>query len=229
MAAPAVGLTWSSDLVARSAGPGENALKYMSLLVEAGMTPVLLTPGTGSGVLARLDGLMLPGGPDIEPWRYGQEAGEHLGPVTPELDALELDLVHAARAQNLPVLGICRGQQLVNVALGGTLHQDVVHPQWGDDTARPVHEVRIEPGSHLHRILGVNAAQVNSGHHQAADAVAEPLRVSARSADGCVEALEAEELLVMAVQWHPEEMPDEPTSRQLMAGFAQWLGVRVSA
>jgi putative glutamine amidotransferase len=225
MARPAVGLTWGDDLVERSSRPGENALKYMRLLVEAGLTPVLLTPGTGTDVLATLDGLLLPGGPDIAPSLYGQEPGEHLGPVAPELDALEVEFVHAARARGRPVLGICRGQQLLNVALGGTLHQHVEHPEWDEDTGKPVHEVRIDAGTYLHHLLGVDTAQVNSGHHQAVDVIAGPLRASAHSADGCVEALEAGELLLVSVQWHPEEMPGAQTSRRLMAGFAEWLGL----
>jgi putative glutamine amidotransferase len=226
MARPAVGMTWSSDLVGRSAEPGENALRYMALLVEAGMTPVLLTPGIGTDAVARLDGLLLPGGPDIAPSEYGQEPSEHLGAVDPGLDALELEVFHAAHARRLPVLGICRGQQLLNVALGGTLHQHVVHPQWGDDPSAPVHEVSIGAGTQLHRVLGVDTALVNSGHHQAVDVVAPPLTASATSADGCIEALEAAELLLISVQWHPDEMRDAQTTRRLMAGFAEWMGMR---
>jgi putative glutamine amidotransferase len=226
MASPMVGITWSSDLVDRSAGPGENALKYASLLSQAGMVPVLLTPGSSINLLARIDGLMLPGGPDIAPWLYGQEPSAHLGAVVPELDTLELEFAHAARSRHLPILGICRGQQLINVALGGTLHQDVAdvaHPQWDEDLSRPAHEIEIITGTHLHRTLGVERADVNSGHHQAVDMIAPPLHPSARSSDGLVEALEAEDLLIMAVQWHPEEMPDDVVSRRLMAGFASWI------
>lgn len=228
MTAPAVGVTWGHDLVGRSSRPGESALKYMSLLVEAGMTPVLLTPGCGTAMVARLDGLLLPGGPDIDPAQYGQQPTDRLGTVVAELDELELDFFHAARAAGRPVLGICRGQQLLNVALGGTLHQHVDHPQWGEDPGTVVHDVSIEVGTRLHRVLGVDSAQVNSGHHQAVDAVAGPLRAAAHSADGCVEALEAPDLLVMSVQWHPEEMRDDQVSRLLMAGFADWLGVSAS-
>ncbi len=197
MARPTVGVTWSDDLVERSSGAGENALKYLSLLTDAGMTPMLLTPGAGAEDVASLDGLLLPGGPDIAPAHYGQEPGEHLEAVMPDLDELELDVFHAARARRLPVLGICRGQQLLNVALGGTLHQHVVHPQWDADPSAPIHDVHIVAGTELRRILGVDAVAVNSGHHQAVDVVAEALTVSARSEDGIIEALEAPDLLVL--------------------------------
>ncbi len=225
MARPAVGVTWSNDLVDRSASPGENALKYLALVVEAGMTPVLLTPGASTAVLAGLDGLVHPGGPDIEPWRYGQEPGELLEAVAPDLDELELDFVHAAQARRRPVLGICRGQQVLNVALGGTLHQHVVHPQWGDDPGRPVHDIRVGADTFLRRILGVDTAHVNSGHHQAVDVIAAPLRVAAQSPDGVVEALENEEGRLLSVQWHPEELRDSEVSRRLLTGFGRWMGL----
>ncbi len=223
MASPMVGITWSSDLVDRSSGAGENALKYAHLLIQAGLIPLFLTPGSGGGVLSRIDGLLLSGGPDVAPWRYGQEPGDKLGEVEPELDEHELGLVRDARSRHLPILGICRGQQLINVALGGTLQQHVDHPQWDGDPSRPTHQVEIVAGTHLHRTLGVERAQVNSGHHQAVDVIAPPLQASARSTDGLVEALEAEALLVMAVQWHPDEMPGDAISRRLMAGFAGWF------
>jgi len=174
-------------------------------------------------VLSRIDGLLLSGGPDVAPWRYGQAPGDKLGEVAPELDEHELELVHDARSRHLPILGICRGQQLINVALGGTLRQHVDHPQWDGDPSRPTHQVEIVAGTHLHRALGVERAEVNSGHHQAVDVIAPPLQASARSADGLVEAMEAEDLLVMAVQWHPDEMPGDTISRRLMAGFAGWF------
>ena len=223
MVQPMVGITWSSDIVERSSSPGENALKYANLLTQAGMTPVLVTPGSSTNLLDRLDGLLLPGGPDIAPSRYGQEPGPHLGAVVPELDTLELEFANAAHARQLPILGICRGQQLINVALGGTLHQHVAHPQRDDDLSRAAHQIEILADTHLHRALGVDRAAVNSGHHQAVDEIAPPLHPSACSADGIVEALEAEDLLIMAVQWHPEEMPSDEISRRLLAGFAGWI------
>jgi putative glutamine amidotransferase len=218
-----VGLTWTDDLVTRSANPGENALRYLSLLSKAGLVPVLVTPAASTALLGRLDGVVVPGGPDIAPARYGQEPGPHTESSLHDLDSLELDIVAAARARNLPILGICRGQQLINVALGGSLHQHVDHPQWGDDPSAPIHDVQILAGTYLRRSLGVDVAAVNSGHHQAVDRLAPSLRTAAVSGDGCIEAVEASDLLVVAVQWHPEEMPDEPTSRRLVDGFAHWM------
>jgi putative glutamine amidotransferase len=220
---PMVGMTWTADIVARSAGAGENALRYMSLLSSAGLVPVLITPGASTALLARLDGLLLPGGPDIAPSRYGQQPQAELEAVADELDTLELDFVTSARARHLPIFGICRGQQLLNVALGGTLKQHVEHPLWGDDPSAPVHDVQILPGTYLHRTLGVEVTTVNSGHHQAVDRLAAPLRRSAVSTDGQIEAVEAPDLLVMAVQWHPEEMPEAPSTRRLAEGFAAWI------
>jgi putative glutamine amidotransferase len=218
-----VGLTWTDDIVTRSGHPGENALRYLSLLSRAGLVPVLVTPGVTTALLARLDGVVVPGGPDIAPARYGQEPGPHTEASLDDLDSLELDVVTAARARNLPILGICRGQQLINVALGGSLHQHVDHPQWGEDPSAPVHDVQILAGTYLQRSLGVDVAAVNSGHHQAVDRLAPSLRTAAVSSDGCVEAVEAPDLLIVAVQWHPEEMPDAPTSHRLVDGFAQWM------
>jgi putative glutamine amidotransferase len=220
---PMVGLTWTDDIVARSAGPGENALRYLELLSRAGLVPVLVTPGTSTALLARLDGLVAPGGPDIAPARYGQEPGPQTEAPIDDLDALELEFVSAARARNLPLLGICRGQQLINVALGGSLHQHVDHPQWGDDPGAPVHDVEILAGTYLHHALGADVVAVNSGHHQAVDRLAPLLRRAALSGDGCIEAIEAPDLLILAVQWHPEEMPDAPSSRRLVDAFARWV------
>ncbi|HWF57771.1 MAG TPA: gamma-glutamyl-gamma-aminobutyrate hydrolase family protein [Candidatus Dormibacteraeota bacterium] len=222
MAIPMVGISCSADLVARSAGAGENSLKYAHLVAQAGLLPVLLMPG-GGDVMSRLDGLLLAGGPDIAPWRYGSEPGADLGEVVPALDDHELELADRAQARGLPILGICRGQQLINVALGGTLHQHVSHPQWDGDPSLPAHRVEILAGTHLRRVLAVERAEVNSGHHQAVDRIAPPLRAAARSSDGLVEALEAEDLLIMAVQWHPEEMAGDAISQRLMAGFARWM------
>jgi putative glutamine amidotransferase len=218
-----VGITWSDDLTARSSGPGEDPLKYANRLIAAGIVPVFITPSSSAGVLRRLDGLLVPGGPDIAPERYGETASGKLGGTEPDLDSLELEQVADARDRRLPILGICRGQQLINVALGGTLHQHVTHPQWGDDPAQPVHDVRITAGTQLHRILGVATARVNSGHHQAVAVVAPSLIACAYSDDGHVEAVESGEHRIVAVQWHPEEMPATELTGRLFAAFAAWV------
>jgi putative glutamine amidotransferase len=223
MGRPMIGITWGRNVVKRSAGLGENLLRYQDLLVRAELTPVVITPGTGTEVLSRLEGLMIPGGPDIAPSRYGAAPHPRLERTAPDLDELEITLVRGARELSMPVLGICRGQQLVNVAFGGTLHQHISHPEWGSDPAETVHGVDIVAATHLHEVLGVDRLDVNSGHHQAVDTVAPDFVVSAVSSDGFIEAIEAPNLRVMAVQWHPEEIPDAESTERLMSGFARWV------
>jgi len=173
---------------------------------------------------------VLGGGRDIEPGRYGQEPHAKLAPTDPDRDAFELELVERALDQGLPILGMCRGVQMLNVALGGTLVQDVslrdewsnhpTDPGWsiwrtvqaasleGEEQVppHPRHTIAIEPGSRLHRALGVTEAEVDSFHHQAIDRIAPDLSVVARAPDGVVEAVELEgEQYVLAVQWELQE------------------------
>jgi putative glutamine amidotransferase len=180
--------------------------------------------------LDAVDGLLLGGGRDIEPHRYGQEPHEKLASTDPRRDAFELELVERALDRGLPILGMCRGIQMLNVALGGTLVQDVSlvdewagHPsdpgwtRWkeverssllGEDEVpeHPRHPISVEPGSRLHEALGVEEIEVDSFHHQALDRVASGLRVVARAPDGVVEAVEMEgDAYVLAVQWELQE------------------------
>jgi putative glutamine amidotransferase len=167
------------------------------------------------------DGLLLTGGEDIHPAWYGAEASPHLYPPNRERDLFELALFAAARQRELPILGICRGIQLVNVALGGTLFQDlpterpgpVAHEPSGARDTRS-HEVRLEEGSRAARALGRTTLSVNSVHHQAVDRLAGGLIASGWSADGLIEAVEspAEAPWLLAVQWHPEEMHADGTA-----------------
>ncbi|MCG5031436.1 gamma-glutamyl-gamma-aminobutyrate hydrolase family protein [Mesosutterella sp. OilRF-GAM-744-9] len=159
------------------------------------------------------DGFIAPGGCDVAPHFYGEEPRRGLGRTTPVRDAFEIGIIRAARSQGLPVFGICRGLQVINVALGGTLYQDiptelpgsfVQHSQKAAPD-RPVHHVSIEPGSRLAAIFGEEAF-VNSRHHQAVKDPAPSLAVAARAKDGVVEALESGDGLVSAVQWHPEDL-----------------------
>ncbi|WP_224401158.1 gamma-glutamyl-gamma-aminobutyrate hydrolase family protein [Pseudonocardia sp. ICBG1034] len=150
--------------------------------------------------LGRLDGLVLTGGVDIDPQMYGRTAGPTTQPVDRRRDATELGLLEEALELGIPLLAICRGLQLVNVFLGGTLHDDLPDHRVGDD-----HEILIEPASLLGRLYGPTTT-VNSLHHQSVDRVGEGLVVSARALDGVVEAVEHPGRDLLGVQWHPEQL-----------------------
>ena len=204
---------------------------YVDRLQAAGADVVLLAPGpfgTAETLLDRLDGLLLPGGCDVDPARYGESAREALGEVDADLDALELPLVGAAVERRLPLFGICRGQQVVNVALGGTLYQDLAAdgltdfphataPEQGRDFL--AHVIEIDARSRLYEMLGVRRLEVNSHHHQAVREVAPGLVVSAVSPDGVVEGLESPDGLILTVQCHPEELGAHAWARALFADF----------
>ena len=183
---------------------------YAEALRQAGIEAVLISP-EDRRALAGLQGLLLSGGTDLNPVRYG--ATPLPSDETPDdaRDALEAVLLAEALAADLPVLAICRGMQLLNVAHGGTLIQDLEnsarHVVRGDDPALPAHQILVEPGTRLASILGTGAHAVNSRHHQAVERVGHGLRVTARSTpDGVIEALERDDLrFTLGVQWHPED------------------------
>jgi putative glutamine amidotransferase len=203
--------------------------RYADRVSAAGGIPVLLPPVPGiEDALGRLDGLMLSGGGDIDPARYRAEPAPQVTSVREERDIAEFALLAAAMSRNLPVLGICRGLQVINVARGGSLHQhlpDVV----GHNGHAPVpgsfgaHAVRVAPGSRLGRILGreeVDAPITTpTHHHQAVDQLGEGLVATAWAADGTIEAfeLDADDSFVVAVQWHPEAGDDPSLFRALVA------------
>lgn len=167
-----------------------------------------------------LAGLLLAGGPDIDPERYGEPCAPETQDPDPARDALELALAGEALRRDLPVLAICRGLQMWNVALGGTLTQHVDgHRQ---DGLADAHAVQLEPGSRLAAIMGRREYTVNSRHHQAAGRIADGLVVSARAEDGVVEALERPGArFMLAVQWHPEDRAVRDGA--LFRAFAQAL------
>lgn len=184
---------------------------YVDSVVAAGGAPVLLPPvgGAHAALVAGLDGLVLAGGADIDPAHYGQDPHERTTQTRPERDAFELGLLRAAREAGVPVLGVCRGLELINVALGGTLAQhlpDVV----GHDAHQPAPArygataVTVDADSRLARILGARV-EVRCYHHQAIDKLADGLHAVAWAADGTIEAVEARAEFLLAVQWHPEE------------------------
>jgi putative glutamine amidotransferase len=184
-------------------------MTYLRTLDAAGAIPVVLPPvGTDHlmGLVDRLDGICLSGGPDLDPAAYGaQTRHEQLGPTEPSLDAFELSLARQALARSLPILAICRGAQALNVACGGTLHQHIDGHRQKDPATQPTHEVTIERHTRLHRIAKTRTLPVNSFHHQAVDQVGEGLRVVATASDGTIEAIEGDGFVV-GVQWHAETM-----------------------
>jgi putative glutamine amidotransferase len=211
---------------------------YIKALEIAGLIPLIVPPLSSEdsvrSILSRVDGVLLTGGEDVDPSLYGQPRIERCGPGNSARDATEIALVHAAREMQKPLLAICRGPQLLNVALGGTLFQDIPSQVDGalehnekDERSSRVHPVEIEPGSRLARALGETALSVNSLHHQSVRDVAPALRISAKAPDGVVEGLETadDDWWVLAVQWHPEEMTDSPASpdRGIFRAFADRL------
>jgi putative glutamine amidotransferase len=205
-------------------------MTYVRALEAAGATPVVippLAPEDAAAVIARLDGLVLSGGPDLAPRAYGAEPHPELGTTEPGLDAFEYAIALAACQAQLPTLGICRGAQTLNVARGGTLHQhlpDVVGESIAHrqeiDGRRPTHPVDVLPGSRLAELVGATHLAVNSFHHQAIDRLGEDLLASAWAPDGTIEAIEDQSLpFVVAVQWHAETLGAIPGQTGLFVGF----------
>lgn len=203
---------------------------YVRAVALAGGCPVVL-PFTGGAEqagrhLAVVDGVVLTGGGDVDPWLYGAEPLPGLGRVWPERDEYELALVTTAEALGRPVLGICRGLQAATVALGGTLLQDLRGrpgglQHWQESRGEVAgHTVAVRAGTLLHRVLRRDNVRTNSFHRQAADMVAPGLTVCGRTADGVAEALEDAAGLLLAVQWHPEDML---ASQPVMLELFRWL------
>jgi putative glutamine amidotransferase len=192
-------------------------LSYMRAVEMAGGLPVALPPLTTENVDALLDhlsGLLLTGGPDLDPSTYGAAPHPRLGPSDPVVDAFELTLCRHAYRRRMPILGICRGAQLLNVARQGTLHQHLpevtngtVEHRQAEIGTRTSHEVRVAPDSSLAQTTGGGPVQVNSFHHQAIDRIGFDLRAVAWSEDGLIEAIEEQDgRFVLGVQWHAETL-----------------------
>jgi putative glutamine amidotransferase len=185
-------------------------MTYLQAIERAGAVPVVLPPCVSGleALIARLDGVCLSGGPDLDPEAYGaHERHAELGPTEPSLDAFELALARAALVREMPVLGICRGAQTLNVACGGTLHQHLPGHRQTEPGCHPTHEVKVLAGTRLAGLIGAGTYAVNSFHHQAVDRLGDGLRVAARAADGTVEAIEADGF-ALGVQWHAETLAD---------------------
>ena len=205
---------------------------YVQAILRAGGIPVLLPianrPEDCGRLAALVDGLLIPGGVDMAPQFFGQEPPREVTCIDRVLDTFELELIRQAVALHKPMLAICRGCQVVNVAFGGTLYQDIPTqcPQAGghyQDTAsrsEEYHTVEVLPGTALAAALGEGELLTNSYHHQAVKDLAPGFVVSARAKDGIVEAIENRDGSILGVQWHPECMEERhPRFRQLFTAF----------
>lgn len=196
------------------------SMTYVRSVVAGGGIPLLLPPNQDSDVLSgaldAVDGLVLPGGPDLDPAYYGESPHPMWEPVTGPREGFDIRLCRLAFEKEIPILGICHGCQVVNVALGGSLVQDILtaFPESPVVHRRRVfpffvpHTVSVEPGSLLESIVGGPRIETNSAHHQSVKRAAEGLRVVARADDGVVEAVEwvGDRRFLLGIQWHPEEM-----------------------
>lgn len=214
---PVIGLTLDSESPGGYSSLPWYALRenYCKVVAAAGGTPVLLPHETQEveAYLALIDGLIVTGGDfDVDPAHFGAEARHETVSTKDNRTAFELALTHGAIAKEMPVLGICGGEQLLNVALGGTLIQHIpdavagalAHEQPNPRT-EPGHAVTIAPETLLHRIVGTDEIEVNSAHHQAVGEPAPGLVVNARAPDGVIEGIEdPRHRFVLGVQWHPE-------------------------
>jgi putative glutamine amidotransferase len=229
-ARPRIGISLDAD---ESATRYELKRTYVDAVLGAGGLPILLPfvpPDEADAYLAILDGLVLSGGAfDVPPALYGEERRPECGPLIPERTGTELHLLRSALASGLPVLGVCGGMQLLNVALGGNLHQDLPadagirgHQQPAPKDV-PSHEVDVVAGTRLAAIVGAGRLHVNSTHHQAVKAAAPALVITARAPDGVVEGIELPgHPFALGVQWHPESaLRHEPRHAAIYAALVR--------
>jgi len=203
---------------------------YVDAVRRAGAVPVLVPPQpeNAPAVVEGLDGLILAGGEDCDPSVYGQEKHPTTETMDPRRQSNDITLARAARERGIPTLGICLGVQVMNVAAGGTLIQDInsaietaiEHASEPSDRGR--HGVTIEPGTKLASILGDRQLEVNSSHHQAIRDVGEGLNITAHAPDGIIEGLEdPKHPFYVGVQWHPEDMGGEASADKLFGAFVE--------
>ena len=204
---------------------------YVRALLRVGVIPLaappILDPAQAADALRSVDGLVLSGGEDVHPGRYAAAPHPALGEVDESRDAIELALIREARAQGKPILAICRGIQILNVALGGTLYQDLPSERPGPVDHRDAHGrhgLKVAPNTLLAETVGAATLSVNSRHHQGIRDLAPALVATAWADDGLIEAVEfaapsPDEPWMLAVQWHPEDL----TEAALFAGFARAL------
>ncbi|HEY4386673.1 MAG TPA: gamma-glutamyl-gamma-aminobutyrate hydrolase family protein [Ktedonobacteraceae bacterium] len=236
---PLIGIPCQTRIYSETNRPSRpivfNNKSYIRAVEQAGGVPILiplLDDLSGlQTLLPRLDGLLLAGGIDVDPQHYHEDAHPQLGETNPQLDALEIALAQWALQEDLPTLGICRGMQILNVALGGNLYQDLDaqfpgslrHPNWDLPRNKIVHSVRIEQNSLLAKVLDTHEIKVNSLHHQAVKESGEDARISGYAEDGVAELMEVpQHRFMLGAQCHPEELYKEhPNWNLLFTAFIQ--------
>ena len=226
MARPRIGIT-SSGGVGTTSRIEKVGRGYLDAVAATGGLPMVLPtldPALAVEAVAGIDGLLLTGGGDVDPARYGAGPEPETGGVDAGRDAWEVALVDAARAAAIPVLAICRGAQVLDVAYGGTLVQHLPTRVGADHddldrAADEVHRIDVAAGSRLHEIVGAEVLHANTIHHQAVDQLGAGLVVSGRADDGVIEAIESPTEPILGVQWHPELLADRDPHRALFA----WL------
>ena len=229
---PVVGIGCQIDTRPDPLSPEHYAIRphYIRLLKRYGAAPLLIPPHGGEEellqVAALCDAILLPGGNDIDPARYGQDRIETTNPPQPVRDDSETLLIDYCLTNNVPLLGVCRGHQMINVALGGTMFQDVVSGErtpahWQDPPYDALtHQVTPVAPSPIATLMGSRPFMVNSIHHQGVDAVAPRLRVGAVADDGLVESLWCPEVdFCVSVQWHPEFIPEATVTAKLIGAY----------
>ncbi|MFM1525344.1 gamma-glutamyl-gamma-aminobutyrate hydrolase family protein [Helcococcus bovis] len=232
MKRPVIGI--SGSIIIESAGGFEGYRRsyvnedYCESVIKNGGIPYIIPMNSDDEVIRQhvenIDALILSGGHDVTPTLYGQEPHQKIGQTLLERDKFDYKLIKYAKERNIPILGICRGYQILNVYHGGTLYQDlslnkdvyIKHNQVGNPTLL-THTVNIEKGTKLHKFFEKDSMMVNSFHHQIVDKVADEFKVSAKSKDGVVEAFESKNYSFMiGVQWHPEMLHRVEESMNLL-------------
>ncbi len=234
-ARPLIGVTTYRNLSSQGYPQFSTSQAYCDSLAQAGASPVMIPSGlpdeTLSTLISRLNGILFSGGGDIHPECYGSKLHPLVANVDTDRDHLEISLLHQAIQVGAPFFGICRGLQAINVALGGSLYEDILdqrqesiphqyYPDWPREHL--AHSVQIEPGSRLADILGGVTFSVNSLHHQGIRILASGMQASAYAPDGLIEAIELPDYpFGLAVQWHPENLQAHPPMRALFRTFVQ--------